>query len=196
MVLVSLIILGALGVGLLNIAYGVRHKAIMMKNEAAAMLAAEAGYEQSLFWMGQQQDMLNSLITHATGSSGVLQFPDGQCDYNIEFYSFINALPVYKVTSNGHSGAFNKTVEVEVVQAISGWDMGMCRVPSGSHSTSSVNYVNGEVIDIPIHINKLTDSPDKADIYITGSPQFLMDVAMGEDRYTNGGSDKYNSIMG
>jgi hypothetical protein len=168
----------------------------MMKNEAAAMLAAEAGYEQAIFWMGQQQDMLNALITDAPGTSGALQFPDGQCDYNIEFYTFIGSRPVYKVVSNGHSGAFDRTVEVPVVQALSGWDMGMCRVPTGTSSTTAVNYVNGEILDIPIHINKLDDNPDNRDIYISGSPQFLQEVAMGESRYTDGGSDKYSSVMG
>jgi hypothetical protein len=52
-VVVSLLILLALGIGILMVAWGVRHKAIRFKNEAAAMLAAEAGYEQAVFWMSQ-----------------------------------------------------------------------------------------------------------------------------------------------
>jgi hypothetical protein len=90
---------------------------------------------------------------------------------------------------------FSRTVEVSVVQAISGWDMGICRIPNGSTSTIAVNYVSGEIIDMPIHINKLNDNPDARDIYISGTPSFLQEVAMGESRYTASGSDKYSSVM-
>ena len=196
LVVVSLIILATLGGGLLTVAYGVRHRAIAMKNETVAMLAAEAGYETAIFWMSQQDDMLNALQDEVTGTNETLEFADGDCDYKIEFYSFIGARPVYRVISNGHSGMFNKTVDVLVVQAIGGWDMGICRVPAGSSSTYPVSYASGEIIDMLLHINKLDDSPDERDIYISGSPQFLQPVGMGESRYTDEGSDKYASVMG
>ena len=196
LVIVSIVILTALGTGLLSVAYGVRRQAISFKNEAVAMLAAEAGYEKAVFWMSQQQDMLNALQGGEPGASGTLQFQGGDCDYNIELYTFIGYRPVYKITSNGHSGIFNRTVDVFVVQAISGWDMGMCRVATGSTSTYPVSYATDEIIDMPIHINKLDDSPDNRDIYISGSPQFLQPVAMGESRYTDVGSDKYSGVMG
>lgn len=195
LIIVSLVILSTLGLGLLTVAYGVRHRAIAMKNEAVAMLAAEAGYEKAIFWMSQQQDMLSALQDDEPGTTGSLQFMDGDCDYNIELYSFIGARPVYRVISNGHSGVFNRTVDVFVLQAMSGWDMGMCRVPTGSSRTTPVNYADDEIIDMPLHINELNDSPDRKDIYIIGSPQFLEPVAMGESRYTDGGSDKYGSTM-
>ncbi|GAH40372.1 unnamed protein product, partial [marine sediment metagenome] len=129
------------------------------------------------------------------GTSETLEFEEGHCDYEIKFYSFIGARPIYRVISNGQSGMFKKTVDVLLVQAIGGWDMGICRVPVGSSSTYPVNYADGEIIDMPLHINKLDDSPDERDIYITGSPQFLQAVGMGESRYTDGGSDKYASVM-
>jgi hypothetical protein len=81
------------------------------------------------------------------------------------------------------------------MQAISGWDMGKCRVPTGASSTVNVNYITGEIIDMPIHINRLDDSPDAADIYITGTPDFRRSVAMGESRYKTDGSDKYSSVI-
>lgn len=196
LVVISLIMLIAVGTGLLAISYGVRQQALRIKNEAIAMLAAEAGYERAVFWMSQQEDMLSALQNGAAGSSGTLQLTDGQCDYSIQFDTFIGARPVYKIVSNGHSGTFNRTVEVSIVQAISGWDMGMCRIPSGSGSTTPVSYVTGEVIDMPLHINNLNDSPDSRDIYISGTPQFLREAAMGESRYTSGGSDKYAGVMG
>jgi len=196
LVVVSLIILAALGGGLLTITYGVRHRAIAMKNETVAMLAAEAGYETAIFWMSQQDDMLSALQDEAAGTNEKLEFSDGDCDYKIEFYSFIGARPVYRVVSNGHSGMFNKTVDVLVVQAIGGWDMGLCRVPAGGSSTYPVSYASGEIIDMLLHINKLNDNPDGRDIYISGSPQFLQAVGMGESRYTDEGSDKYASVMG
>jgi len=188
-----LMILSILGIGVLTISYGVRRQAIQQKNEMASMLAAEAGYEQVLFWMGQQGSLLDSLGT--AGSTGNLTFLGSNCDYSVQFYTFVNAQPVYRVVSNGHSGAFDRTIDAKVIQAISGWDMGKCRIPSSSSTTAAVYYVDGETIDMPLHINKLNDSPDIMDIYISGSPTFTRPVAMGENRYTSGGSDKYSSIM-
>lgn len=195
LVVISLVILSTLGIGLLRVAYGVRRQAISLKNETVAMLAAEAGYEKAIFWMSQQQDMLSTLQNGADGTSGTINFQDGDCDYSVEFFTFAGSRPVYKVVSNGHSGVFNKTVSVLVLQAISGWDMGICRVPSGASSTYPVNFADGEIIDMPLHINKFDDSPDNRDIYIIGRPQFLRSVAMGESRKTAGGVDKYSSVM-
>jgi type II secretory pathway pseudopilin PulG len=196
LVVVALVILAALGVGLLTVAYGVRHKAIMLRNEAAAMVAAEAGYEKAIFWMGQQQDMLSALQNAVPGTTGVLNFPDGDCDYQIQLFTFAGSRPIYRVISNGHSSKFNRTVDVLVLQAASGWDMGMSRILCGGTSTMEVYFASNEIIDLPLHINNLHDNPDYRDIYITGSPQFKQSVAMGESRYTAGGSDKYASVMG
>jgi hypothetical protein len=196
LVVVVMVVLSSIGMGLLAVSYGVRHRAIMLKNETAAMLAAEAGYEQAVFWMAQQQDMLTSLYQGVSGTTGSLTFPDGSCNYSIGFYTFVDARPVYRIIANGHSGIFNKTVDTFVVQEISGWSMGKCRIPTGSTTTTAVNYMTGEIIDMPLHINNLKDSPDSRDIYISGTPQFLRPVAMGESRYTGGGSDKYSGVMG
>ena len=195
LVVISMIILAALGLGLLTVAYGVRHKAIRFKNETVARLAAEAGYEQAVYWMIQQQDVPSAIQNGVPGVSGVLNFPDADSDYRIEFFTFVGYRPVYRVISTGHSGMFDRTVDVLVVQAVSGWDMGQCRVATGTSSTSPVYFVNGETIDIPLHINKLNDSPDNRDIYISGSPRFLRPVGMGESRYA-GKTDKYASVMG
>ncbi|MHC4389560.1 MAG: hypothetical protein ACYSX1_13270, partial [Planctomycetota bacterium] len=129
LVVVSLVILSILGTGLLTVAYGVRHQAIRLRNEAVATLAAEAGYEKATFWMSQQDDMLSALQQGVPGTKGSLQFRDGGCNYEITFYTFIGARPVYQIVSTGHSGMFNRTVDVLMVQAIGGWDMGVCRVP-------------------------------------------------------------------
>jgi hypothetical protein len=193
---VCLVVLAALGVGMLSVSYGVRHRAIMLRNEAAAMDAAEAGYEQAIFWMGQQKDMLSALQDAVPGTTGALDFPDGDCDYQIGLFTFAGSRPIYRVISNGHSGSFNRTVDVLVLQAASGWDMGMSRVLCGGTSTMEVYFASNEIIDLPLHINNLHDHPDYMDIYILGSPQFLQAVAMGESRYTDGGSDKYASVMG
>jgi len=180
---------------MLTVAYGVRHKAIRLKNETASMLAAEAGYEKAIFWMSQQDDLLSALQDGVSGTSGSLSFPDGDCTYQIEFFSFLGCRPVYRVVSNGHSGTFDRTVEVLVVQAMSGWDMGLCRVPTGMKSTNPVYFADGEIIDMPIHINDRKDNPDNIDINITGNPQFMEPTGMGESRYA-GGADKYKSVMG
>lgn len=195
LVAISLVVLAILGSSMLTVSYGVRLNAIRLKNETVAMLAAEAGYEKAIFWMSQQQDMLSSLQNGVPGTSGSINFPDGNCSYNIGFYSFVGARPVYKIVSNGHSGIFNRTVEVLAIQATSGWDVGMCRVPITGTRTTPVYFANGEIIDIPLHINNFRDSPDNRDIHIMGSPQFLQASAMGESRYTESGSDKYTSVM-
>ena len=109
---------------------------------------------------------------------------------------FSGSSPVYEVRSIGHSGRFERTVEVHIVQAIGGWAMGMCRVSTGGTSTATVNFVDGEVIEMPIHINSYGDPRDSSrDIFISGNPTFLRVVSMGESRYSSGGSDKYGSIM-
>lgn len=195
LVVVLLLVLAALGLGMLTVAYGARHKAIKLKNEAVAMLAAEAGYETAVFWMSQQQDMLSSLQKAVPGTTGSINIPDGDCNYQVKFFSFVGYRPVYQIISNGHSGMFNRTVEVLVVQAMSGWDMGVCRVPTGMQDTSPVYFADGEIIDMPLHINDYQDNPDERDIHITGNPQFKQPTAMGEPRYTGGGSDKYASVM-
>ncbi|HNS21606.1 MAG TPA: hypothetical protein PKH24_13965 [Sedimentisphaerales bacterium] len=192
---IAVVILTTVGMGLLTIGYGVRHHAISAKADAAAMLAAEAGYEKAVFWMGQQQDMLSALQQGAAGTSGSLTFPDSSCTYQIGLYTFVKSRPVFRVVSHGYSGIFERCVDVLTVQMISGWDMGLCRIPTGATSTDEVNFKTGEVIDLPIHINKASDSPDIKDIFIIGSPSFLQAVAMGEDRYTAGGGDKYASVM-
>ncbi len=195
LVVILLVILAALGVGLLMIGYGARLHAVQIKTEAVAMLAAEAGYQKAIFWMGQQKDMLSALQQSVEGTAGTIDFPTGYCDYQIGLYSFIGSRPVYTVVSNGYSGRFTRTVDVLVVQAASGWDMGMCRVASGPTTTSPVYFAEGEIIDMPLHINKFNDSPDEKDIYITGAPHFLQAVAMGESRYTKSEVDKYASVM-
>jgi len=195
LVVVLLLVLAALGLGMLTVAYGVRHKAIRLKNEVIAMLAAEAGYETAVFWMSQQQDMLSSLQKAVPGTTGSINMPDGDCNYQITFFSFVGYRPIYKIISNGHSGMFNRTVEVQVVQAMSGWDMGVCRVPTGMGSTAEVYFADGEIIDMPLVINDYKDDPDNRDIHIIGNPQFMQPTAMGEPRYTGGGSDKYASVM-
>lgn len=193
-VTVAMVILTILGMSLMSVSFAVRNNAARMESETRAMLAAEAGCEQAIFWMGQQQDMLHALQNNVFGTSGALQFNESVCDYNISFYTFARSRPIYRITSTGVSGRFQKTVDNYVVQSISGWTMGMCRVPSGPTSTVAVNFAAGEVIDMPIHINDAQDSPDNRDIHISGTPQFLQSVEMGESRY-EGSTDKYYSVL-
>jgi hypothetical protein len=195
LVVISLVILTALGLGLLTVSYGVRYQAVAAKNEAVAMLAAEAGYEHAIFRMSQQSDMLTALSGNKFDPTGSLTFDNSTCDYEISFHKFIGSRPVYRIKSRGVCGLFNRTVDVYVVQAVGGWDMGMCRVPSSPTTTAPVNYADGEVLDIPIHINDLRDSPDERDIYIKGSPSFLDVVEMGESRFAVSG-DKYSKVIG
>ncbi|MCX5636224.1 MAG: hypothetical protein NTX52_00825 [Planctomycetota bacterium] len=194
LVIIAMVLLTVMGLGLLSVAYGVRLDANRLKNETVSRLSAEAGYEQALYWMSQQQDILSALQKGVAGTTGTLTFPDGDCDYQIRLFSFVGSHPVYRVISTGHSGAFTRTADVLVLQAVSGWDMGQCRVASGKSSTQEVYFANGEIIDIPLHINNLKKEPER-DIYIMGSPRFLQLTGMGESQYA-GKTDKYASVMG
>jgi len=178
LVMISLIILTALGVGILSSSYGVRHRAIMAKNETIAMLAAEAGYEKVIYWMSQQPDVLSELYEDSDEASGTLTFPDASCKYEIKLHSFDGSRPIYEVTSYGSSGMFNRTVRVLTLQAIGGWE-GTFRVPSGPSSSVSWPFTSGEEIHIPIHVNKFNDSPDVIDLNIDNAGFYEL-VSIGE----------------
>ncbi|MCX5635276.1 MAG: hypothetical protein NTW55_05495 [Planctomycetota bacterium] len=194
LVVIALIILAILGLGILDVAFGVRRQAIVLKNETSAMLAAEAGYERAVFWMEQQPDVISSLVTAGGTAIGSNTFTGSNSSYNYTITRNIipaGARVVYRIVSDGHCGTSNRTVRVLVMQAVTGWDMGLCRVPGGTSSTTPVYFKTGEILDIPIHINKYNDSPDVADIYISGTPRFLQGVEMGESK-----GSKYNGVMG
>ena len=76
---VLVLVLTLTGVALLSVAEGQLLQAVRVKNQEAAFSAAEAAYEQALFWMSQQVDMLESL-GHIQ-SSGTLEFPTSRSDY-------------------------------------------------------------------------------------------------------------------
>ena len=96
--------------------------------------------------------------------------------------------------------AIAATADIDNVVAGRGWDMGACRIPAGRTSTiitttMPVYFVDGEIINMPLHINNSKDFPDLIDIYIAGSPIFMERVKMGESRLTSGGTDKYADVI-
>ena len=194
-IIVAVVILNVIGVGLLMVAYGVRHDAVVFRNDVLAVAAAEAGYERAIFWMSQQPDLLTALQNGDAGGSGSLAFSDSRCSYEVRFDSFMGRRPIFRVICAGSCGNISRIVDVQIIQAVSGWAMGLCRVPSGTGNTTPVYFADGEIIDIPLHINQANDSPDERDIFITGDPEFQQAIAMGESRHTDGGTDKYNSVM-
>jgi hypothetical protein len=195
-VIMAVVILAALAVGLMMASFGVRMQSVRVKNETAAMLAAEAGYEQGIFWMSQQPDIIGALEDGNSGSIGTIDFDGSSCSYQVDFDDYIGARPVFRIVSKGQSGISSRVVDVAVIQAVTGWVMGKCRIPNGTNSTNAVNFAEGEIIDIPIHINNLKDSPDARDIYIDGNPTFKRNVDMGESRETTSNTDKYSTVMG
>ena len=207
LVLVAIIILMALIIGATMTDYHTRLQAVQNKSQTEAMLAAEAGYERAIFWMSQQTDILTAIQNGSDNSSLTFGNPiSATCSYTVDFHGYIGARPVFRIVSTGSSGrpSFTKIVDVDVVQETSGWAMGACRVPNyGTNSpstasplTTPVSFVANEIINMPLHINDLGDSPDLIDIFISGSPQFKQKVEMGESRKTDGtGSDKYSGIM-
>jgi hypothetical protein len=196
-VIIVIVVLSALATGLIMASYGARLQAARTKNDTAAMLVAEAGYEKGIFWMSQQSDILGALQNGS--NTGNLDLPGGSCSYTVDFDDFIGAKPVFRIVSTGVSGTSTRVVDVAVIQEITGWVMGKCRVPTGpaAADTSPVYFADGEILDIPIHINNLKDNPDYRDIYIKDNthPRFLQKVEMGESQKTAGGMDKYASVM-
>ena len=197
LVVFVIVLLSIMGVGLLSLSYGARLNAIRIKNETVATLAAEAGYEKAVFWMAQQDDMLFRMKSGgAYTPPKPIIFENSTCTYTVQFNSFIGSKPIYKITSIANVGQAQRAVEVLVSQDVGGWDMGMCRVPNGTDSTEKVNFANGEIIDMPIHINSYRDKFDsEIDIHIIGNPTFLRPVSMSESRTSSGGADKYSGVM-
>jgi hypothetical protein len=198
LILVAMLILIILSFGETMTSYTTRIQAVSVKAKTEAMLAAEAGYERAIFWMCQQSDILGAL--QAGGGSGTIDFGTSTCAYEVSFQGFLGARPVFQVNSTGKSGrpVYTRIVDVNVMQETAGWAMGACRVPIGSSSTTEVWFKSGEIVDLPLHINKYNDSPDVADIWINtsgGAPRFLRKVEMSESRKTSGGTDKYSGVM-
>ena len=208
LVLFIIVLLSIIGVGLLNLSYGARLNAIRMKNETVATLSAEAGYEEAVFWMAQQSDMLYKMKKDGVYTSpDPIVFDNSKCTYTVRFNSFIGSKPIYKITSTANVGQASREVEVLVAQEIGGWDMGMCRVPddkgkyNGDYGTTTnttpVNFADKEEFDTPIHINSYGNNKfdNEIDIHILGKPKFLRPVSMSESRTSSGGADKYSSVM-
>ncbi len=106
---------------------------------------------------------------------------------------FISGL-LFAVIFSGRAYAIITIIDDNVV-AVRGWDIGSCTVPIGPNSTAAVYFRDGEIINMPLHINKQNDNPDVADIFINGNPVFTQSVRMGESRYTSDGNDKYAAVM-
>jgi hypothetical protein len=194
LVLVAMVIIIILAIGSMMTNYSSRLQGVRTKAETEAMLAAEAGYERAIFWMSQQSDILGEL--QAGGGSGNIDFGTGRCSYEVQFQDYIGARPVFHILSTGISGrpSFTRVVDVAVMQETSGWAMGACKVPYSPGYTYWVQFATGEIVDIPVHINNLNDSPDERDIYIPGThPRFLRKVEMGESRKRTTGYDKYTN---
>jgi len=197
--LVAVVIVGVilliLGVGILSISYGARLNAIRMKNETVALMSAEAGYEDAVFWMAQQQDLLFKLKNIGVYNDN-LALLNSTCDYQVSFGFFAGAKPIYRIYSEATAGQAKRAIDVYLIQATGGWEMGLCEVPVSTTSTTKVYFANNEVIEMPIHINSKGNEYDNSiDIHISGNPTFLRNVSMGESRYSSGGSDKYSSVM-
>ena len=193
-VLILMVILSLFGFALIKISEGVSLQSLLFQNEQIAMLTAEAAYENAIYWMSQNPDLL--LDMDMSGTDGSFDFPDSRADYHVKFYGFVGYRPIFEVTANGYCGTYHRGIRVYAAQAVSGWEMGMCRIPTGTSSTNEVYFVSGEIIDMPIHINSYGAVDDsQEDIAISGNPTFLQDVSMEESRYSSGGKDKYNGII-
>jgi hypothetical protein len=203
--------LAILGLGLLTAAYGARLRAAKLRREATAKLVAEAGYEAAILWLNQQADVL-SAMTRGGRSSGTrtinessspTRFPNSNFIYSIRFDRFFGSQPVYEIVSEGYCDLFSRTIKASVVQQVSGWDMALCEIPTGTFSSTRAWYTGGDIVEMPIHINnnsQSTPNDSTLDIHVRRGatpPQFSYKVAMGESRYTWWGrnKDKYSSII-
>ena len=218
LVLVSVVVfaLTILGLGILTAAYGARLRATRLRYNTMAELVAEAGYEEAIRWMNQQPDVLSSMAGGGRGSigrgSGTIsttrikktsspdRFVGGSFTYSISFDRFLGTQPVYEIVSEGYYGQFSRRVRAFVVQKVGGWDMGMCRIPSGNWSAERAYFTGEDIVETPIHINIEDTAQDSSeDIYIWRRDRlrFSYRVSMGESRYTwwVDGQDKYSSLI-
>ena len=194
-VLITMLVLTLVGFSVIQMTEGAAVQAVLYQNEAIAMSAAEAAYENAIYWMSDNPDLL--LDMDISGTDGTLEFPNSRADYQVRFDGFVGYRPVFEVTANGYCGSFHRSIRVYAAQAISGWEMGMCRIPKNTAATEAVYFVDGEIIDMPIHINSYGAVDDsQRDIFIDGNPVFTEEVTMEESRHSSGGMDKYSMIMG
>jgi len=196
---VGILVLTLLGLSLLRIAFGARLHAIRVKQQAVALLTAEAGYERALVQMGQEKDLVTA-ISNAPGGviRGTVDFKNSKADYEIRAYTFFGARPIYRVKSGGRCGRSGRIIDVLVSQNVSGaWEMNECRAPNSPQTTRQVPFYSGDIIDMPLHIN-CQDKPDDVfrDIGISGNPRFLRPVSMGESRYDRRDRNKYEGVDG
>ncbi len=192
--MILLLILSIMGLSMLTAAVGVQQQSIRVKREAAAAAAAEAAYEQAVFWMCRQPDLF--LAIDQAEPTGTVTFPDSAGWYSIRFAAFADYRPVFEVLAHGQSGLFEKNIRVFLVQAITGWEMGSCRVPSGYTATTEVFFADREIIDMPIHINSFQSPDDEnIDIHVQGNPDFRQPVSMSESRHSASGKDKYSALI-
>jgi len=195
-VMIVVLLLTITGFGILRSAFGSRLQAVQLKNEAVATLSAEAAYEQAVFWMSQQPDMLAALSQGVSGTTGNLTFLNSNSEYQVSFAKFLASMPIYRVHAKGTCGSSERAVDAYLIQNISGWESPH-RVPSGSGSSAPWPFSSSETIDIPIHVNShgAPDDTDR-DLYtVDGGPTFTRRVSLGEGRYSSGGSDKYSDLM-
>ena len=119
LVLASVIVfvLTILGLGILTAAYGARRRAASLRDQTMAELAAEAGYEEAIRWMNQQDDLLSGMAAGGrTGSAGTEatrrirvnsspgRFVGGGFKYTISFDRFLGTQPIYEIVSEGYFG--------------------------------------------------------------------------------------------
>ncbi|MBN1764865.1 MAG: hypothetical protein JW860_06375 [Sedimentisphaerales bacterium] len=202
---ITILILTLMGLGLLQVGFGARLNSIKAKDNIASLLYAEAGYETALLWMGRQTDLMatlsnkNASVNLNSDNLKSASMPDTKLeqyyDVHVLFYNFYNALPVYRVVSNGYGKHFNHTVDVLVSVAVnSGWEIDDFGIPiNPSRTTSAETFNTGDIIGMPIHINSQGGSPDDntRDLVINGTPDFLSPVSLGESQYDRRNRNKY-----
>ena len=130
-----LLLLSIFSLGVLKSAEGAHVQSIQEKREAAALAAAEAAYEKAVFSMSQQDDLLSTL---ANGTlSETMTFPDSTGSYTVSLATYMQSKPIFEITATGSSGIFHKRIRTCLVQAVNGWAMGRCQVPTGATELSN-----------------------------------------------------------
>jgi hypothetical protein len=213
LVVLVIFILTIVGFGLLTVAYGARLHSLMMRDETMAKMTAEAGYEEAICWMSQQKDLFG-LVAQGQGRSqrgkkgGVEAFKFERTatlanyyyDYVVCFDHFLGGQPVYLIESTGYCDRFRRQVSAYVVQAITGWEMGSCRIPVRFFGSLPEYFTGADVIRMPVHIDCGTEPDDRdPDIYISmaNKPVFEEPVSVAESRYRrwDRDKDKYAGII-
>jgi len=188
----SLLVLATIGLGIMAVAYGYRHRAISVKDETIALAAAEAGYERARVWMSQQDSIgvLARGIEQKIGPAALDSGGSYECTVSCAGERDIGSRTVYRIVSKGRYNRATKAIDVLVTQAIDGWASTHREIVS-NNGTRAAPLNDANEIGMQLHINESDDG--EPGMVIDGLSSFKRHVTTTES--DTGQYDPYQSLF-